>query len=399
MTEEYCYPFNRKKLSDYYEMLWRCAKCGYCRNVFPSDTEDERFGRQCPPGERFRFESYYTSGRNEITRRIIEGKQELTPRLRHILYTCTTCNACEEWCEVTQGLNPLKIINALRKYYVEHGGELLPGHKKIIKSIRQNHNRLNRNNRDRLGWLGYLPSKNTEKADVTYFIGCRSSFRRTEIARNAHELLTKKLGINVNFLEDERCCGRPLLEIGAEKEALELMKHNLEKIKKTGAETIIFTCAECFSLFSDIDRYGFEKDFETIHISQYLAKTIKEKGISFSEMQKKVAFHDPCYLGRHQGVYDDPRDVITSIPGTELVEMPRNRKNAWCCGAGGVVKEGYLEYSHWIAEERFQEINKTGAEMLVTSCPGCKESLWGKASAANVEILDLAELVNRQIKG
>ena len=232
MTEEYCYPFTRKKLSDYYEMLWRCAKCGYCRNVFPSDTEDERFARQCPPGERFRFEAYYASGRNEITRKMIEGKQSLTPRLRHILYTCTTCNACEEWCEVTQGLNTLKIINAVRKYFVEHGGELLPGHEKIIKGIRRNHNRLNRNNRDRRGWLEDAASEKTEQADVAYFVGCRSSFRRTEITNNAYELLTKKLGICITFLEDERCCGRPLLEIGAEKDAFKLMSHNLEEIKK-----------------------------------------------------------------------------------------------------------------------------------------------------------------------
>lgn len=398
MVDEYCYPFTRRKLSDYYEMLWRCAKCGYCRNVFPSDTEDERFGRQCPPGERFRFEAYYTSGRNEITRRIIEGKQELTPRLRHILYTCTTCNACEEWCEVTQGLNPLKIINALRRYFVEHGGELLPGHQKILKSIRRNHNRLNRNNRDRKGWLENNLINQYQKADVLYFVGCRSSFRRTEIATNAYDLLTKKLGIKVGFLDEERCCGRPLLEIGAEKDALNLMKHNLQEINKSGVKKIIFTCAECFSLFNDIEKYGFEKDFETIHISQYLADIIKEKGLSFINLSKKITYHDPCYLGRHQGVFDEPRNVITAVPETELIEMPRNRKNAWCCGAGGVVKEAYLDYSHWIAEERFQEVNKTGAQMLITACPGCKESLWGKAVAYGVEILDFAEFINRQLK-
>ena len=80
MAEEYCYPFTRKSLEDYYEMTWRCAKCAYCRNYLPSDTEEERFGRQCPPGERFKYESYFASGRNEIARRIVEGKQGLTER-------------------------------------------------------------------------------------------------------------------------------------------------------------------------------------------------------------------------------------------------------------------------------------------------------------------------------
>ncbi len=117
MPEEYCYPLLRKKLGDYYEMTWRCAKCGYCRNVLPSDTEHERFGRQCPPGERFRYESYYASGRSEVARRVMEGKQGLTDRLRHILYTCTTCGACEEWCGATQWRQPLKLEMAMRNHF------------------------------------------------------------------------------------------------------------------------------------------------------------------------------------------------------------------------------------------------------------------------------------------
>ncbi|MBI5375853.1 MAG: (Fe-S)-binding protein [Candidatus Schekmanbacteria bacterium] len=399
MAEEYCYPFNRNKLGDYYEMLWRCAKCGYCRNVFPSDTEHERFGRQCPPGERFRFEAYYASGRNEMTRRLIEGKQELTERLRHILYTCTTCNACEEWCSATQGLYTLKIIMELRKYFVEHGGDIVPQHRKIIQNLEKNYNRVNRNNKDRLGWL---PDKGRgiEKADVVYFVGCRSSFRRIEIAKSAYELLTEKLGLKVSFIEDERCCGRPLLEIGKEEMAIEFMQHNVEKIKESGASQVFFTCAECFHNFNILESFGIKREFETTHISQFLALQLKSGKLSLEGMGKRrITFHDPCYLGRHEGVYEDPRELLSAIPGSELVEMPRNRKNAWCCGAGGGVKEAFIDYAQWIAQERMEEIKSVNADLLITSCPGCKENLWGKAKANQVEILDLAELINRTVKG
>ena len=130
MAEEYVYPIERKTLGDYYEMMWRCGKCGYCRNVLPSDIEHERFGRQCPNGERFRFEAYYASGRNEMIRMYIEGKHQLTERMRHILFTCTTCGACEQWCSATQWLHPLKAAMAMREHFVNNGGEMLEEHKK-----------------------------------------------------------------------------------------------------------------------------------------------------------------------------------------------------------------------------------------------------------------------------
>lgn len=399
MAEEFCYPFTRKSLVDYYEMLWRCGKCAYCRNVFPSDTEHERFGRQCPPGERFRFESYYASGRNEISRRIIEGKQGLTERLRHILYTCTTCGACDDWCSATQGLYPLKVINETRKYFVQNGGELFPQHKRIIENIRKNYNRLNRNNRDRLGWLKEIDEKVQKKTDIVYFVGCRSSFRRTEISKSTYELFAKKLGVNISFIDDERCCGRPLLETGKENLAVEFMKHNVEMIKRSGAGKVLFTCAECFHNFNTLENFGIKKDFETVHISQYLAGLLKEKKFSLEGAgNRKITFHDPCYLGRHEGVFEEPRTLLSAIPGSELVEMPRNRKNAWCCGAGGMVKEALPDYAQWIADERLAEVMHVNADLLVTSCPGCKENLWGKAKAGRIEILDIAELVNKLVK-
>ena len=396
MVEEYCYPITRKSLGDYYEMAWRCAKCAFCRNVLPSDTESERFASQCPPGTRFKFEAYFTTGRNELARRMIAGHQDLTDRFRHILYTCTTCGACEEWCSALTGLYPLQIIMATREHFTKNGGEILPGHQKTIDGIARNHNRLNRNNRDRLGWLSDLPKAAPGKADVAYFVGCRSSFKRTEIALSAYRALTR-LGKRVAFLEDERCCGRPLIDIGKEDDAAALMRHNAEQIRRTGAKTVVASCAECFHNLRILGKYGIESGFETMHLSEYLGPLISGRKLAFGKA-RKVAFSDPCYLGRHQGVYEAPRELLSSISGASLVELPRNRKNAWCCGSGGGVQEGFPEYSQWIAGERFAEVRHAGADLLVTACPGCKNNLWGLARASRVEILDLAELVSGLMK-
>ncbi len=392
MVEEFCYPMKRKNLGDYYEMAWRCAKCAFCRNVLPSDTESERFGTQCPPGDRFKFEAYFATGRNELARRMIDGHQDLTERYRHILYTCTTCGACEEWCSAITGLFPLKIIMASREHFVKSGGEILPGHQKVIDGIAKNHNRLNRNNRDRLGWLDEVPQVAPGEADVVYFVGCRSSFKRTEIAKSTYSILNK-LGIKVAFLKDERCCGRPLIEMGKEDEAAVLLKHNVEQIKATGAKTVLCSCAECFHNLNIVEKYGIEQDFETVHLTQFLAPLLKDKKLAFKD-ETKVVFHDPCYLGRHQNVYEEPRDILSSIESGELVELPRNRKNAWCCGSGGGVQEGFPEYSQWIAAERFEEVKYAGANLLVTACPGCKNNMWGVSRTNRVDILDMAELID-----
>jgi Fe-S oxidoreductase len=399
MAREFCYPTVRESLGDYYEMTWRCAKCGFCRNVFPSDTEHERFGRQCPSGERFRFESYYASGRNELARLTIEGKQGFTDRFRHVLFSCTTCHACEEWCEATQGLYPVRLTMAMRKHFVEQGGELLPEHKKLVKSLRENKNRLNRNNGDRLAWLGEAAKSLPVKADLALFVGCRSSFRRTEIARSAYELLTKRLGLKVAILTDERCCGRPLLDIGAEQEARELISHNLAQLQKTGASQVVFACAECFHTFRSLAPLGFEVEFESLHLSELLAAKLQQGALGFKALKKRVAFQDPCHLGRHQGVFEPPRKLLASMAQLELVEMPRNRKNAWCCGAGGGVQDAMESYSQWVASERLQEVKHVAAELLVTACPGCKENLWAKAQESGVQVLDLAELLCQQAEG
>ena len=143
--------------------------------------------------------------------------------------------------------------------------------------------------------------------------------------------------------------------------------------------------------------------FDVLHMVEYLDELIKEKKLKFtSELPMKVTYHDPCHLGRHlgeDGIYDPPRDVLKSLPGIELVEMERNRENAWCCGAGAGVSQANPELALWTANERLKEAKATGATALVTSCSWCERNLKDavKEYGEAMEIYDIAELAYRAL--
>lgn len=132
------------------------------------------------------------------------------------------------------------------------------------------------------------------------------------------------------------------------------------------------------------------------HFTQYVAKLIKERKVKFTkELNVKITYHDPCHLGRHGGVFDEPREVLSKIPGVELVEMPRNRMGSRCCGAGGGYKSAFNDLAVNIAAKRVEEAVSTGAEILVTTCPFCVLNLeaGAKQIGSNIKVMDISELL------
>ncbi len=141
-------------------------------------------------------------------------------------------------------------------------------------------------------------------------------------------------------------------------------------------------------------------NFEVLHTVEYLAQLIQEGKIKFTrKLPLKVTYHDPCHLGRHlsPGIYDSPREILRRIPGIELVEMERNRENAWCCGAGAGVKQANPDLALWSANERIKEAKDTGATALVTSCGWCEQNFKNasKEFGQEIQILDVAELAHQ----
>jgi Fe-S oxidoreductase len=167
---------------------------------------------------------------------------------------------------------------------------------------------------------------------------------------------------------------------------------------------VITSCSDGYSTFKKLyPKVNTYIKFETRHMAEYLEELIKNQKLRFTKrVPLKVTYHDPCHLGRHlgdDGVYDPPRNVLRSLPGVTLVEMERNRENAWCCGAGAGVSQANPELALWTANERLKEARETGAAALVTACPWCERNFKDAAKeyGADIPIYDIAEIACRAL--
>jgi Fe-S oxidoreductase len=227
------------------------------------------------------------------------------------------------------------------------------------------------------------------KSKVGYFVGCTATYRDRALADATLSILDK-LGEDFTLIE-EVCCGSVLQRIGVKEEEVErLWERNVESIRSLGVEKVIFSCAGCYRMFKEEYPKRFDLGFEVQHVTEYLAG----KKLDLCPFRGVITYHDPCHLGRHCGVYDAPRKVLTSIPDAEFREMPRNREMAACCGGGGGVRSAYPELSKAIAGRRVDEASF--ADLLVTTCPFCVNNLKAGAEGRSAsEIVDLVQLVDR----
>ncbi|MHA1297885.1 MAG: (Fe-S)-binding protein [Candidatus Helarchaeota archaeon] len=396
-----------KELEEYREDVITCGHCMGC-NQFNWWTTNEWL-ECCPSGKKYGFISYYALGRMEIARAVIEGEiKEPSEALKELVWACTTCGACALTCKEFKGMDNVAIIEALRTKLAEMEWGPMPQHIGFSKSTAENNNPYGEPHGSRYDWLP-KNVKIDENAELAYFVGCTSAYREKQIAKNTVEILNKT-DTPFHLLGDaEICCGSPLLRTGMQKQAIELAKKNVEAIEKAGVKKLIFSCAGCYRTFliDYPDLLGKELNFEVEHITQFLARLIKKKKIQLKELNKTVTYHDPCHTGRHimsdkpkrKGLFDEPRKILKAFPGLKMVEMPRNRENAWCCGAGGGVKAAFKDLALETAIDRIQEAMDTGAEILVSSCPFCERNLIDaiKEMDTKIKYKDILELVNENL--
>ena len=373
--------------------VYACIKCGTCKYVFKA------YIPSCPSGHFFPLESYFGSGKVLMARGLLEGKYEMTPTMVRKIYTCTTCGSCEVQCEMPVSEHLVEIFEALREEAVKRGVGPLPEHKAFRTNFEERNNPYGDPHDNRLSWIEgeYTPK---ETAEIVYFVGCTASYRQKNIAKATKDILDKA-NADYTILSEEICCSSPLLRTGqpgGEKAA----KANIEAIKKTGAKIVVTSCAGCYRTMTvDWPRItGGDLSFKVTFISDYLWELIRDKKIEFNEYPIKVTYHDPCHLGRHSNIYDSPRKILQAIPGLELIEMKRNRKNAWCCGAGGGVKSAFKEWSVEVAEERVMEAEETGAEYLTSTCPFCNRNLSDAVTSmgSKLKVVDIVEIVQEKMK-
>ncbi len=376
-------------LKDLKDWLYRCPKCNSCKYLYKD------YNKSCPSGEKFRWETYWGSGRVWMAYALKNGELEWSDSIIKAIFACPTCGNCAEQCEQEIKDHLIDIFEALRAEAVKSGYGPMPEQKMYAQFAAEKHNPYNEKHEERTSWMPN-PITMKDNAEILYFVGCTSSYREKEIANATLEIL-KKLNLDFTVSKDEWCCGSPLLRTGQIEDVKNLIEHNIELFKKMGIKKIITSCAGCFRTlnkdYTDLKDLGIEIQ----HISDFLLEKLKDADLK--EMGVKVTYHDPCHIGRHSGIFDTPRDLIKSIPGVDLVEMKRIRENAWCCGAGGGVKSAFKDWAVEIAIERIKEAEETGASILLSSCPFCHRNLNDaiKKSGSKMKMIDIVELLQEQI--
>ncbi len=341
--------------------ILKCVRCGTCRSV-------------CPVFDVLGWESTGARGRMMVAHGVSQGL-EVDKDVLDSLNTCTTCGMCKEMCP--SGAAPTKVVENTRHQLVLQG-KMTDAQKELRGNAIETGNPLGES-AERMAWLGDSRKDVKDKADYVYFSGCLGSYRYPDLAKRTFDIL-KKFGVTV--LKDEVCCGSPLLRTGSDPS--ELMEKNLDQIKEIGAHTIITGCAGCFSTLKN----DYPEKLNVMHVSQFLAERLDE--MDLKKLDLKVAYHDPCHLGRCNGVFDEPRQLITAV--CELDEMENIREKSKCCGAGGGVLKGYPELALELSKKRAEDIPE-GVDYLVTVCPLCRTNLQrGSGDIKVIDVLDLLEM-------
>ena len=292
------------------------------------------------------------------------------------LNTCTTCGICTENCPA--GVNPPELIERARRGLVTRG-IMTRSQADQSRNIFESGNTFG-DPRDRLAWLQdrRLLKK---KAEYVYFVGCMNSYRNPETAARTFAILSR---FGATLLPAEQCCGSPLLRTGFD--AARFVDENSRQIEETEAKTVITGCAGCYTTL----KKNYAKQFEVVSVSEFLAEHISE--LALKPLDLTVTYHDPCHLGRHNKIYEQPRLLIEAI--CHLKEMKATRKDARCCGGGGGVRAGYRDLSLQMARRRLQDVPE-GVDYIITSCPLCVRNL--RDAGAGEKVIDLVDLVAKAV--
>jgi Fe-S oxidoreductase len=340
-------------IKDHMDDIIKCTRCGRCRAL-------------CPVNEELGWESTNARGRMLLARALAEDVPP-SDAMQTSFFTCLTCGMCTATCP--SGAAPDEVVEAARKELVAAGSA--PAYYEAVRdNILTSGNPL----ADKSSRTAWAPAGAKGKSDLIFWAGCMESYREQRAAQSAFKLLSR---FGAKLLDDERCCGSPLLRLGGEPVTAE---HNIRQIEHSGAKTIVSGCSGCYKTL----KQDYDLDIEVLHVSQFLARKVDDLGLR--KLPLKVTYHDPCHLGRCMKVYDEPRTIIKRI--CTLQEMASSRQDARCCGGGGGVRRGYRELAQSVAQKRLRE-TPDNTDYIVTACPMCHANL----QAAGGNVIDICELV------
>ena len=359
-----------------------CYQCGMCDAV-------------CP----------WNRVRNFSMRKLIrQATFGLTEIENEEMWRCTTCGRCPQRCP--RGVGIIEVGVATRRMATEFG--VFPNSVSPIRgvgnSLMSDGNPLSGDRAKRADWAKGLDIKAfSDDMEILYFPGCYLCYdpRLKKVAAATANIL-KKAGVEFGILgTQENCCGESIRKTGNEDTFKHLAKENIKAFIDNGVKKILVSSPHCYHTFKN-EYPEFMVNFEVVHMSQYLLELINEGRLQLTkDYGKKITYHDPCYLGRHNGIFDEPREALKKVPGSELIEMPDSREDSLCCGGGGGRIWMETPKGERFCDLRVEQSVGVGAEVLVTACPYCitnfEDSRLSLEYDEATEIKDITEVIQEVI--
>ncbi len=383
-----------------------CTRCGRCQDNCPAYLS----GKPLSPKKVIQDLKDHLTSQAENPVKTEAEAAEVPPIAGNVisedeLWACTTCAACQQACPVF-----IQVIDKavdLRRYLVLMESKFSPEVKLFFKNMETNYNPWTIGFSTRGDWAKGLDVHTlAEKSDAEYllFVGCAGSFdeRNRKVARSLVNLLNKA---NVSFGilgAEEVCCGETARRMGNEYLAQILMQQNVELFKNYGVKKIVTICPHCFNTFKN-EYHQFGGEYQVLHHTQLLLELIRSGRLrSKGSEEMTLTYHDSCYLGRHNEIFDAPREVAQSLGKVKLVEMERNREKSFCCGAGGGRMWMEETIGTRISHMRVDQAASTGAPLVATACPYCltmfEDGFKEKGMENLMSAYDLAELLERAVQ-
>ncbi|MEM2517755.1 MAG: (Fe-S)-binding protein [Candidatus Bathyarchaeia archaeon] len=367
----------------------RC-RCGFCKSG-------------CPAYLTFRIESLNARGVNLLALSLLEGRIPMSRGLAERFFACTSCGFCKEHCPLK--VDTIEVVKNVRVSLLE-SGLAPPSVRDALENIYKYSNPWGEPIERRGNWV-----KDTEVRkymlgdDFLYYVGCVGSYdaRSMEATKALAEILLK-CGLSFGVLgSDEGCDGNEVNLLGERGLFQILAERNIQKFIQLDVKKIVTLCPHAYNAIkNEYPKFG--GNFEVMHYTQLLNQLIKHGRLeALKKVKAKVTYHDSCFLGRYNRIYDAPREILKSIPGVKLIEMPRNRENSLCCGGGGanfytsLLRDGENVPSRL----RVREAYKTGAEILAVACPICLIMLEDAVKTEGVDgelaVKDISEILKEAI--
>jgi len=376
-----------------------CMRCGRCVDICPSTQAGEHYSPRdfVQAVRRSQWEENWPN--REVRILSNSGQKEALLRLWH----CTTCGACLEVCPVYGPT--FRLVLKQREQAVEEGTLVPELMAQTLERLYKYDNPWMSSKREKLGWLDEqnklkLIPQGKREFELLYFVGCTTSVdaRARGIATSFTKIMEMS-GVNYGLLGDkEPCCGDIAKRVGEIGLFMEKKDSCQEVFERYEINKIVTSSPHCYYTFKTEYKDGIL--LETWHYSTFLYELLRKAVLQFkNNLNLKVTYHDPCYLGRHSRIFDEPRKIITSIPGINLVEMPHNREHSLCCGGGGgrMWQGNELNGRERMSEIRAKEAVATGAEVLITACPLClimmEDAIKSLGHDKKIKVMDLNELV------